>query len=385
MPVRDRYRELGPLHLGGRADPLKAGLVTEYGTNKMAHRQHMIDFVGNYASTNPLEYHSDDWTVGWFSGENSAFWRCESWLQYHDAGGWALSGLPSYSDSVAATMALARSNPSRPTLDVWNFLWELKDIPRMVKQIGDLMRKYGPNPSKNWPRSQSLIKDIGSSYLGWTFGWDQLRRDLGTILDFVAQVEKRTQELDQLKAGDLRRTVTLINMSDQVTRNNAFYCGPLYQSHVRVNLRLTRARKQWVRVRYAPTAQTFKMLGKDHSDLARSLAFGHVPDFSTVWNAIPWTWLLDWFSTAGDYFAANRNRLGVRVDDIAIMRHTALRLASAELSNPRPSSTFVENKGYHWEQKLRSRYVGGPVIEAFVPYLGANHWSILAALATKYL
>lgn len=385
MPARERYRELGPIHLGGKADPLKAGLTVQYGTNKMSHRQRMFDFVGNRSSTNPLEYYSDDWTVGWFSGENSAFWRCESWLQYHDAGGWALSGLPSYTDSVAATMALARSNPSRPTLDVWNFLWELKDIPRMVKQIGDLMRKYGPNPSKNWPRSQSLIKDIGSAYLGWTFGWDQLARDLGTMLDFVAQVEKRTKELDQLKAGDLRRTVTLINMNDQVSKNNAFYCGPLYQSSVRINLRLVRARRQWVRVRYAPTAQTFKMLGADHSDLARSIAFGHVPDLSTVWNAIPWSWLLDWFSTAGDYFAANRNRLGVRVDDIAIMRYTVLKLAAAELSNPRPSSTFVENKGYHWEQKLRSRYVGGPVIEAFVPYLGAKNWSILAALATKYL
>jgi len=384
MVGRYRERDLG-IHLGGKAWALKAGLVDQDGLNSFQSRQRMTDTIGSRSITNPLDYHEGDFTVGWFSGENSAFWRCESWLQYHDPGSWALTGLPSYTDSVAATMALARSNPSRPTLDVWNFLWELKDIPRMIKQIGDLMRRYGPNPSKNWPRNQQLIKDIGSAYLGWTFGWEQLFRDLGTILDFVGQVDKRTKELDQLKAGDLRRTITLINMNDQVQRVNAFYCGPLYQSSVRVTLRLVRARKQWVRVRYKPTAQTFQMLGSNHYDLARSLTFGHVPDFSTVWNAIPWSWLLDWFTTAGDFFAANRNRLGVRVDDIAIMRHTVLKLAAAELVNPRPSSNFTENAGYRYEHKLRSRYVGGPVIEAFVPYLGAKNWSILAALATKYL
>ncbi|DAD52693.1 maturation protein [ssRNA phage SRR7976301_12] len=385
MPGRDRERVIDPAaHKGGVGRALKPGLTDQYPADKHLLREHMVDVTGNRGSTNPLHLWQDDWTIGWFSGHNSSFWLCEEYLQYFDAGG-SFPTMPDYSDAVAATMALARTNPSRPSVDVWNFLYELKDIPQMILQVGNLMRKYGPNPSRNWPRSQELIRDIGSGYLGWTFGWDQLGRDLMKLLGFVDAVEKRSEEFRRLSHGSLRRRVDLLEHFDSVRLDNAFYCGPLYQAKVRASLNFSLGKRIWVRVRYKPTAETFQILGGDQHALANSIVFGHKPDWSTIWNAIPWTWLLDWFSTAGDYFAANRNRLGTVVDDIAIMRWSVAALDSVELTNPEPTSVFTENKHCLWSYKSRARYVGGPVITAYVPYLDTRNWSILAALGTKYL
>jgi len=385
MPFRDRERVIKPgHHLGGRAVALKPGLVDQVGLDAPRMREHMIDVVGNRATTNPLHLWQDDWVMGKFSGHNSSFWLCEDYIQRYDAGG-DFPTMPDLSDAVAATQALARTNPSRPSVDVWNFLYELKDIPQMIHQIGNLMRRYGPNPSKNWPKSQQLIKDIGSGYLGWTFGWEQLGRDVMKLLDFVGAVDKRSEEFRRLSHGSLRRRVDLMTYESTFTKPNAFYCGPLYQSKVRATITMSVGHKIWVRVRYVPTAETFQILGGDQQELARSIVFGHKPDWSTIWNAIPWTWLLDWFSTAGDYFAANRNRLATAVDDIAIMRWKVGALDKVELVSPEPTSVFTENKGCFWSYKSRSRYVGGPVITAFVPYLDTRNWSILAALGTKYL
>lgn len=385
MPARTRTRTRMPgAHKGGVGRALKPGLTDQYPSNQPYLYEEMSDVTGNRESTNPLYLLQQDLVVGWFSGNNSNFWNCEDYIQVFNLGG-SLPSMPDYSDAVAATMALARTNPSRPTVDVWNFLFELKDIPQMIFQIGNLMRKYGTNPSKNWPKSQELIRDIGSGYLGWTFGWDQLGRDLMKLCDFVGSVEKRTEEFRRLSHGSLRRRVDLINHTELVTVNDAFYCGPLYQSKVKASLKVGAGHRLWVRVRYKPTAETFSILGGDQLELARSIVWGHKPDWSTIWNAIPWTWLVDWFSTAGDFFAANRNRLAVSVDDIAIMRWKVGALDSVELQSPEPTSVFTENKHCLYSVKRRSRYDGGPVISAFVPYLDTRNWSILAALGTKYL
>lgn len=386
MAARARSREIGPgTHKGGSARALKAGLSDQVAGDKPFLREQMWDVTGNLAYTNPLTLYKDDWVVGWYSGRNSSFWDCKEWLQYYDAGA-AFPSVPDLSDGVAATQALARTNPSRPTVDVWNFLWELKDIPQMIFQVGNLMKKYGTNPSRNWPRNApDITRDVGNAYLAWTFGWEQLGRDIMKLLDFVGDVEKRTEEFDRLSHGSLRRKMTLLEVDIPFTKSNAFYCGPLYQSSVRASLNMVMSRRIWVRIRYKPTAQTFRYLGGDRTELARSIVFGHVPDWSTVWNAIPWSWLLDWFTTAGDFFAANRNRLGVQVDDVAIMRHTSCKLTGVTLVNPQSDSFFRENPHYSWELKSRSRYTGGPVIEAYVPYLQGRHWSILSALAAKYL
>lgn len=387
MPSRSRNRILFPnFHPGGSAQPLQAGLSPQTGVARPYLRENMSDFVGNRAYTNPLTLHQDDWCIGWFSGKNSNFWNCESWNCALDAG--ALSSnpsLPNLTDAVAATMALARTNPSRPIVDVWTFLYELKDIPQMVLQAGQLLRKYGNNARLSQRFLRDTDKDIANFFLAYQFGWEQFYRDLLKLFDFVGDVQKRTKQLDDLSAGDLRLTSTVLDATWSPVDSAGMYVGPLYQAVTSILTSWKLDRKIWVRIRYKPTAQTFKYLGTDHHAAARRISYAlDGPDWDTIWNMIPWSWLLDWFSTAGDYFAANRNRLGVQVDDVAVMRRTEMKLTGVKLVNPFPNSSFKTNPHAFWTQKYRSRYVGGPVINAYVPYLEPKQWLILAALGAKY-
>jgi hypothetical protein len=390
VPARTRYRELnaGTYPHSGSAIA-QSVLPPEYqsGGYHWSHRELMDDFTGNLVTTNPLSFYRDCLFLGTFNGSNG-FWTCSDWKHDFDPGFPGVSGLSTWSDDVIGTMALAQTNPNSPVLDVWNFLFELKDIPRMVKDVFKYMRKYGPNPKKNWPRSgngaREISKDIGSAYLNWTFGWDLLFRDIAGLLDFVGAVEKRQRELEDLSSGVLKKTATIGTFTG--TNHQDFYWGPLYSAASQLRVVWEAEQKIWARVRYVPSAETFKYRNSmTDYQRAKQLVFGHTPSMDTLWNALPWSWLLDWFTTAGDYFAANRNQLGVTVDDVAIMRHVTVKIKSADfISNPHNAS-FELNKNFAWSHRHRVRWTGLPVVTAFMPNLSIKQLSILAAIGTKFL
>lgn len=349
-------------------------------------RKQMDDTVGEREHTNRLTLHSDDWFLGTATGKNGGYWEMDNWPIHHDPGR-TPPGLGDLSDDVAGTMALARANPSRPTVDLWNFIYEIKDIPGMVRDVLKYMRKYGPNPKQNWPRrgksAAEVTRDIGSGYLNWTFGWDLLIKDIVAMVTYVAAVEKRQQDLSDLRNGVLRKTVQLGDF--EAFDEHTAYWGPLYQASSRYRLKIRGTQKVWARVRYKPSTETFKYRGRSDRELAEALCFGHTPSISTLWNALPWTWLIDWFSTAGDYFAANRNELRLQVDDVAIMRHATMKMHSFEWIDDSSLAVFEPNPHYSWERKLRKRWTGSPVITAYIPNLGWKQLSIINALASRYV
>lgn len=388
MPSRTRYREIAPgAYKGGRAEPQWSGLTVQTPSDRPSLRENCVDFVGNRSSTNPLTLHKDDWTVGWFSGHNSSAWMCYDFLQYFDAGG-KFPSVPNITDAVAATIALSRLNPSKPKVNAWNFVYELKDIPQMMRQAGKYMVKYGKNPKANWPKDlkgfRDIKADLGDAYLSWTFGWDALFRDLGSLLDLLYGLDATMRNLDRLSHGSLRRRTTVLDVSVPFTVNNAFYCGPLYQAVTRLNLQLRMNRKKWVRVLYKPSQATLAMLDTDRASLARRLIYGHDLHYDTVWNALPWTWLVDWCTTAGDYLAAKRNTLQVEVADVAIMTNTTCVMEGFSFTNPYPDSVFAPNAHYKWDQKIRVKGANGPVVNSNIQILDVRQLAILGSLFQRY-
>lgn len=386
MTSRYRTRNISPgYHTGGSAKALAAGLNDQVQTDTHPFlRENCSDVVGNYGTTNPLSIFQDDWTLCWVTGKNSNFWECTNWMHYLDGGG-SIPQLDGRNDDIVGTIALGRANPSVPTLDVWNFAWEIKDIPEMIQSTVKFMRKYGENPRLRWPKGKysDVYRELGDAYLNWTFGWDLLLSDIRTMLDFVGAVEKRQQDLMALRAGELRKTVQI--STTRGTSEILSYWGPLYQASSRLRVKATYEKKIWVRVRYKPTADTFKYLGTDLRDTAERLAFGiTAPSLDTVWNAMPWSWLLDWFTTAGDYFSATRNNLALIVDDVAIMRSMSLVDFHVDFAENPHGATLRVNPHYQWNYKGRTRWSGMPVIAAFIPNLGTKQLSILAALGQKY-
>nr|UOL49018.1 MAG: putative maturation protein [Leviviridae sp.] len=337
---------------------------------------------GDRKTTNPLDIYKDLRYVGFVDGKTSNYWiahqRAET--RNYTLTGRTIPGMPS--DAVAVTQALARANPNRPEVSIWQFLGELRDAPKMIFQIGDILRRVALAQRKK-KAFVPTARDVASGYLGWTFGWDPLIKDLGKLFDFSEAVDNRIKELNALRSGDLRRTITVFDTRFDEDWDIG-YMSPLYQSNARGVLRSTIAAKKWVRIRYKPTALTLSQLGGDLRDRARSLVFGHQGHIVDVWNLIPWTWLLDWFSTTGDFLEANRNHLGVQVDDIAVMTLITARPKSfAWTANPfNASFSVATDHEASWKRRVKG---SGPSVSAFVPFLSQKQWSILSALAVTRL
>jgi len=147
----------------------------------------------------------------------------------HEPGGMAVwpAGVPSL--SVAITKTLANTNPNRRTVDMPVFLFELLDLPKMLKSVGEdlirLARKKGRPPKKS-----DKVTYLAGKNLEVQFGWVPLISDLGKMMDFQQIVAKRTEELQRLGSDKgLRRRFTVweaeeLNTGHSTLQSSNFNC-----------------------------------------------------------------------------------------------------------------------------------------------------------------
>jgi hypothetical protein len=95
-----------------------------------------------------------------------------------------------------------------------------------------------------------------------------------------------------------------------------------------------------------------------------------------AWDLLPWTWLIDWFSNAGDFMQTHSNTVPATPTGACIMTQTdtIIQYRVVELT-----------QGYSGGGGLASlvskeRYVGGGSLSAKIPYIGINRLSILGSL-----
>lgn len=228
---------------------------------------------------------------------------------------------------AAATLGAARTNPSRPSVDVPAELLQLGDTANMLKRAPRSLQEWSKKSSNIFRDSAdqgNLAGFAGRSNLFWNFGVAPLVQDLMKLLHFKDVVNSRIKELKRLHAnGGLKRTVTVYSGSNQsqvlswlVQSNFGFYTVPS---------KWTTTEEVRTHCRWFPAA-TFFPFDSDDGDLvkqARAAVIGmSLSNWGTYWEALPWSWLIDWCSTCGAYFAATRNVLPASLSSVSVMRHT---------------------------------------------------------------
>jgi hypothetical protein len=206
------------------------------------------------------------------------------------------------------TKALANLNPSRSSVDILNFLFEFKDLPGMWRNLGEVLSKH---------RS---AKDFSNGYLAYSFGWAPLVSDLKKLWALTQDIEKRCAYLRRLENGTyIRRTIgdrevqhTLTVDGHSVTDAGGTY---LVQSDVRV--------REFQKVWFTCNAKLLNPL-PDASNMRAEVTrilLGLTPgsSYSIAWNALPWSWLLDYFANIGDFLEAQRGHFVLSIPHMNIM------------------------------------------------------------------
>lgn len=328
---------------------------------------HCEDVVGNPLGDNSFVLRKQKASIGGLNGHyisGSGYYRSEStWNDYPPA----IFRLPGFystnswqPDFDPITKLLAITNPSRPVVDIPVFVKELGDLPRLVQIAG-----------------KSIYKKVASGNLNWQFGWKPLLSDLGKMLDFGDHWDKKSKEIERLHSkGGLRRNVTLAR-NENVTVKPSYIVessvGTWY-SHFTESHKT----KLWGSVRWIPTDRP---QGTGHKDpmLAFRAALGLDVTMSTIWEALPWSWLIDYFGNIGDYLMAHRNTVPAEPTRICIMRYDES--VRSYIPTTRPTGGSWSGASIITERK--SRNVGGSpkLTIGYLPLLSATQLSILASLA----
>lgn len=283
--------------------------------------------------------------------------------------------VPSVSD--IGVEVLARSNPSRPYVSIPNFLYELKDLPGMIKGIGDLRIQR-----KNFKKVgfQGIHPKVAANhYLSYVMGWSPLINDLLKLLEFQAEVDKKLRTLERLfNNGGLHRKVKSENWKSTQTASSSRTIESSLGALITVREDKFSTIERWGTVRWIPTVlPDNRFSSKKLAKLARDLTFGmNGISNKQVWDALPWSWLISWFSNVDTFLQAHDNQLPCTHSTPCVMTKIETQTSWTRTDNHLWCHGGTGDRGF--VQKFRTITSGS--LSATMPFLSARQFSILGAL-----
>jgi hypothetical protein len=281
--------------------------------------------------------------------------------------------MPNVSQPVINRL-LGSTGPLTPRVNVPLFIYELKDLPKMLKDTGDYLHGL-----RKRPRVPS-DRDLASQTLAYQFGWGPLIGDIVKMISFTEIVQKRQSELEKASSSrGLKRRITLEPDVQMETANKLVWsAAPL--ANLRANCTTTHSRETWATVRW--TLKPGQSTGKKPTymeafNAALGLNRGMIP--IDVWKALPWSWAIDWFADISNIMQANYNMIYYSPGSVCIMN----RIKSTMVIDPQkhPVRGHVATGGIRVRETLSRAVTSSPspTLKMKVPFLDAFKLSILGS------
>jgi hypothetical protein len=216
--------------------------------------------------------------------------------------------------------------------------------------------------------------DVFGGYLAWSFGWGPLLDDLGKLLDLSKQVNDRLQYLRNLDGGGAKLKRAL--GTDEFGSTGSYTTSTCTAKVVNKE-----THKAW----FSTRARLVGKLPMSHDDqewLAARAAFGLNLSSASLWETIPWSWLIDYFANIGDMLAADRGFIPWEAVDMCVMCTQAL---TSTLEDVKPITGVNVSGGVYTRVTLNRQYYPLPTagITLFYDRFLTDHQiAILGSLAT---
>lgn len=188
------------------------------------------------------------------------------------------------------------------SFNLFNFLYEAREIPSLLDPLKVSLKRLKANRlpkgfrrSKRW--AKGALKDIASTYVNGNFGWVPTISDSNELTSRIRSLSNSYQRVKRL-VGTRRRTRFQQVLTD---------LPPLYidrspvtggYSTLRVIKATCSVTAEWSYDIPMLNSFAFLSTGLDKMGLHFDLA--------TIWNAVPFSWLVDWVLPIGDALAADR-------------------------------------------------------------------------------
>jgi hypothetical protein len=232
-----------------------------------------------------------------------------------------------------------RARPGNPVVSSLNFVRELTDVKRMVSPIwagAKLLVRIQDVPRILYRRLMAF-RLMGSQYLNVAFGWLPFISDLRKMYKLHRELDKHLGEIYRQNGKGIHRRRVLVEKESSTAPStvggttNAFdgwqnpppsgWYGPAGSFGGQVTSFVKTTEKVWFAGRfryYIPDIGS-----SEWTTRATRALWGLNPTPEVIWNALPWSWLLDWFGNIGDMISnASSNAVDNLTADYAyVMRH----------------------------------------------------------------
>lgn len=287
-----------------------------------------------------------------------------------------------------------KARPGKPTADLALFLAEIRDVPRMLKDTAKFFKNSWTAFTKG---GQHVSKHAANSWLGANFGWLPFISDMRKFARTTQTLDKSIQQLkrDNGKWVRRRRTVstTLETLSDTGWVNNQPYHGSGFNSTAYVGLpnmrgrcTIERAADFWFEAAFRYWIPDIGTSNWRRKAIRKLYGLDLTP--SLLWEATPFSWLVDWYSNVGDVISNLDNNLAENlVAKYAYVMGTQRLIGSVSTEfNFKPEVTCPKTHINHLNVLLKERHHASPFGFALSSdNFTARQWSLLAALGIQRL
>lgn len=342
--------------------------VTGTSVRDPVHVDHMIDWAGGKDTDNPfylskITHEPAIVSGGGPSSPGQTIYTKVSGCVVQCTADSALGSFVWADNNSLITLGMARTNPGRAHVQLPVFIVELREFPELIYKAG-----------------KTLLGSAGKTYLTWQMGWKPLISDLAKMLDFQEVTERRFREIRKMATGKAvsRRydhgTQTLTGVKKDVALDS-FLTG------IRGNVTTVSTQRKWSVVSWRPNTDGLPQTAEEQFALAKrsvlGLRKGQIT--SNVWEALPWSWMVDWFTNVGDYLVATDNSVAMAHNGIGCLMTKSEVVARAQLTYV-PNWVSVSGQP-RYTVVTKERVLGYPSpLPTSMPILNGGHFATLSAL-----
>lgn len=270
----------------------------------------------------------------------------------------------------------SRLSPVRKEFSLGRSVAELRELPRSIKATAESWLLARETLSRKQKISTRRGTSAPGEYVNISFGWLPIYRDVIRMLSMPERISRRVNRL--MYRNGLDNTFrTRFPLGSFPVSSPPSFTFDLLQNESLVGIGTHGTREIELRgminagLRFPALA-----LPVLQRDLMRR-AWGLYPDPEDVYNLVPWSWLVDWFTGLGDYVDAfnivNRDPSIINFGFLTgissgwidtVQTSKATRIQKVSITPPVPATVFTENivenkvrtARLEWRLQLRSTF-----------------------------
>lgn len=231
---------------------------------------------------------------------------------------------------------IANHHPGEPAVALPVFLFELKDVPDMYRhafgRARDLAKKAGSDRPRDVMKYLRHSKGRSEDWLNWNFGWAPLLSDLVDLFGLSEEIKTRASQLKKANRGFIRKKSSLGKWSNSYGPTRVSYNSVGFGLYA--DMIVSENHEKWVSSRWSVSQEMFHAASSSDNLKLYQAALGLDISLTHAWDAMPWSWMVDWFTGLGDIIHANANRFGISFVSACLMHQRKLEATASPYGMP---------------------------------------------------